>query len=81
MEEDLPNRGAPTDGGFTIRDIYLYVMARWYVDVYQRIGGEGLAPFAELEQVLAQSAGVESRASVAKALALDDIETIATRPA
>ena len=65
---------------FTICDIYLYVLARWYVDVHERISGEELEPFDRLRAAYADSAAVDSRPSVTRALTCDEISKITAAP-
>ena len=59
IDTDLAGRRHATGSEFSICDIYLYVMARWYVDVHGRISGEGLERFAQLRAAYAHSALVE----------------------
>lgn len=61
---------------FSICDIYLYVMARWNVDVRGRISGEGLELFEQPRAAYGHSTMVESRQSVSRTLACDDIAPI-----
>jgi glutathione S-transferase len=64
-------------GRYSICDIYLYVLARWYVDVRGRIGGGPLPPFEDLQSLAASCALIESRPAVARSLAADDLGPIA----
>ena len=66
-------------GRYSICDIYLYVLARWYVDVRNRIGGGPLPPFESLRCVATSCALIESRPAVARSLAADDLGPIAKR--
>lgn len=62
---------------YSICDIYLYVLARWYVDVHQKVGEGPLRPFGELQRLAASCALIESRPAVERALAADEIKFIA----
>ncbi len=62
---------------YSICDIYLYVLARWYVDVYDRVGSGSLWPIRELQHVAASCSLAEARPAVARALAADEIRFIA----
>jgi glutathione S-transferase len=66
---------------YSICDIYLYVLARWYVDVYGRVGGGPLRPFRDLKQLAASCSLVEARPAVERSLAADKIGFIARKSA
>lgn len=61
---------------YTICDIYLYVMARWYVDICKTTQGDGLVPFPDLQHAAASCTSTEARPAVARSLAADNIECI-----
>lgn len=62
---------------YTICDIYMYVLARWYVDVCHRVESGSLPAIRDLRHVAAACSLAESRSAVARALAADDIGFIA----
>lgn len=61
---------------YSICDIYLYVLARWYVDIYDRIGGEPLRPLLDLKHVAASCSLIEARPAVKRSLKADSIDFI-----
>lgn len=64
-------------GRYSICDIYLYVLARWYVDVRGRVGPEPLRPFRDFKHLAASCSLIEARPAVERSLAADQIDFIA----
>lgn len=76
IDDMLGEISYPAGNQYTICDIYLYVMARWYVDIYNTMQGDGLVPFQDLQHAAASCTLTEARPAVASSLAADNIEFI-----
>ncbi len=63
--------------GYSICDIYMYVMARWYVYCLGGWDYEEAKPFEQFEQLASSCQNIEARPAVERALAADEINFIA----
>lgn len=63
--------------GYSICDIYMYVMARWYVYSLDGWDYEEAKPFEQFEQLVSSCQSIEARPAVERALAADEINFIA----
>lgn len=62
---------------YSICDIYMYVMARWYVYSLDGWDYEEAKPFEQFEQLVSSCQSIEARPAVERALAADEINFIA----
>ena len=62
---------------YSICDIYMYVMARWYVYSLDGWDYEEAKPFEQFEQLASSCQSIEARPAVERALAADEINFIA----
>lgn len=77
INESLRSGPYLAGSAYSICDIYMYVMARWYVYCLTDWTYEETKPFEQLENLVARCKDIEARPTVERALAADDIKFIA----
>ncbi|QCO55494.1 glutathione S-transferase family protein [Pseudorhodobacter turbinis] len=75
MDQRLSRQSFVVGTGYSLCDIYFYVMVRWYLDISP---SDGLTPFESFTNISAYCRRIEARGAVQASLQKDEISKIST---